>query len=196
MSGIQSISPSLLKSYINYQSKKELTPKNMFQMLSLELGGDGETITKKQLNTYIESAKSGKIKISKAELSALAMLQEKWDTISGGKDSITFGDMASYTTLLATIITSGISPSADIESSETSMSPAEEIDAYLMNSALKSSTGDNTTADSTTADATSLLKTLLSGTSGAKDDANSELIAALVNFIADSKSAPTVSAQV
>ena len=190
MSGIQSISPSLLKSYINYQSKKELTTQNMFQMLSIELGGDGETITKKQLDNYIKSAKDGQIKISKAELSALTTFQEKWDTISGGKDSIKFGDMGNYTTLLVTIVTNGISSAADSGSSEASMSTTEEIYAYLMDSALKSSAGDNTTAG-----ATSLLQTLLSGTTNTKDDANSELIATLVNFIADSKSSSTVSAQ-
>ena len=42
----------------------------MFQMLSIELGGDGETITKKQLDNYIKSAQDGKIKISNRDYAA------------------------------------------------------------------------------------------------------------------------------
>lgn len=195
MSSINSISSNLLQSYINYQSKKELTPQNMFQMLSIQLGGDGETITKKQLDSYIESANNGKIKISDAELNALTLLQDKWDTISGGKDSIKFGDMASYTTLLATIITSGIATSEDAASSDSSMSTTEEIYAYLIDSAFKAATNDNSDDNSST-DAASLLQTLLEGTTDIKDDSNSELIATLINFIADLKSASTVNTQV
>lgn len=188
MSSINSISSSLIQSYVNYQAKKELTPQNMFQMLSIELGGDGETITKTQLDTYIKSAKDGTIKVSNAELGALKTLQDKWDTISGGKDSITFGDMANYTTLLVSIVTSGIVGADDSDSATSSMSSTDKIKAYLIDSALKGSAGDNSVSG-----ATSLLQTLLKGTTDTKDDSNSEIIAALVNFIADSKSSSTVS---
>ena len=88
MSGINNIGSNLLQSYVNYQSKSEFSPKEMFQILSIDMGGDSETITKDQLDTYIKSAKDGSIDLNDKELGALTTMQDNWNTISNGKDSI------------------------------------------------------------------------------------------------------------
>lgn len=188
MSGINNIGSNLLQSYVNYQSKSEFSPKEMFQILSLDMGGDSETITKDQLDTYIESAEDGSIDLSDKELGALTTLQDNWNTISNGKDSITPGDMLEYTGLLATAVTGGISVSESfVAATETSSSTIDDIDSYLIESALSSSNGGSYKSN-----LTSLLNTLLTGTTDEEDDTNANLIGTLTNLIAENEKSSTV----
>lgn len=185
MSSINNISSDLLQSYVSYQAKSELKPREMFQMLSLELGGDSETITKSQLDEYISSAKDGSISISNKEYAALTTLQDNWDTISNGGDSITYSDMKNYSNILVSAVTGGISLS-DNPGSLSNSSEIKDVNAYLIEHALK---GIDKTDSS---GATSLLQTLLTGTTDKNDDANANLIGSLINFIANFESASTI----
>lgn len=189
MTSISGLSSGLIQSYEKFQSyKSELTTENMFQMMSVELGGDGETITKDQLDTYIESAQDGDIEISDKEIVALTTLQEDWNAIAGkGSDTITFKDMENNTNLLLSAVAGGISTAGLFDSSSASTSSSiDDIDTYLIEAALGMS------SDNTSSGATSLLQTLLSGNTDEKDDTNANLIGKLVNIIADYQSASAV----
>lgn len=181
MTGISSISSSLLQSYTNYQSKSELSTKEMFQMLSLEMGGDSETITKDQLDAYISDAQDGTTDVSDTELSALETLQKNWDNISGGKNSITYSDMGEYTTLLlATVSTPTLSDSSSFAS------PTDEVYGYLMDSLGLSSSNDITESD-----LSSYLTELLSANSS-DNGSTSDLVDTLTNLLATYSSNSTI----
>lgn len=184
MSSVSNISANLIQSYINYNSKSELSTKEMFQMLSLELGGDSETITKDQLDTYMEDANDGLVDVSNSELKALTELQDNWDNISGGKDSITYDNMANYSDILVGTVTNDTSSSDNLNLSH---SPMDEVYAYLTESAGLS---DNSAISSS--DLSACLESLLTGTTDKNDDANSNLIATLTNLIAAYSSTSTV----
>ncbi len=54
MSTINGISKdNLLGNYLNSTSNKKLNAKEIFKELSLDVGGDGKTIAKKDLDSYI-----------------------------------------------------------------------------------------------------------------------------------------------
>lgn len=185
MTSISGLSSSLLNSYEKFQSyKNELTTENMFQMLSVEVGGDGETITKDQLDSYIESAKNGDIKISNQEIKALTTIQDNWNTIAGSKDaeSISFTNMKDQSQLLLSAVTGGSSLSSSSDSGSSSAS--DSVDDYIVSQTLGTSNDKS--------NATSLLKTLLTGNTDEADDANAGLIATLTNIIADYESASSV----
>ena len=196
MSSVSGLSTSLINAYNVFQSTKTLSTADMFKSLSLELGGDGTKITKDQLNTYIKNAESGSTKVSDDTLSALKNLQTNWDTISGGEDSITADDMKNYSSLLVKTVLNGFTSSTDTDStsstsdstsSATSSSTITDINAYLIESALSTSTSDTSTSS-----LTSCLKTLLTGTSDENDDSNANLIATLTNLIANRTSTSTI----
>ena len=181
MTSINGLGSNLLDAYEKFQSyKSELTTENMFQMLSVEIGGDGETITKDQLNAYIEDAEDGTVEINESEFEALKLMQDNWDTIAGeGAESITYEEMEDYTGILLTAVTGGISaPSSN--SGDSNYSYVEDIDAYLLESL-----GDSYNYDSASG-LSSLLQTLLTGTTDEEDDINADLIATITNMIVES----------
>lgn len=196
MTSISGLSSSLINSYQKFEPyKNELTTENMFQMLSLEVGGDGETIKKDQLNSYIEDAEDGTADISKSELKALKTIQEDWDKIAGkNADSINYKNMEDSTDLLLSAVTGGISVSSDdseTTSSNSATSSTEDVYNYIKQETLKTSYNISSGKNSSN-DAQSLLETLLTGNTDEEDDNNADLIATLVNFIADSQSASTI----
>lgn len=97
---INSISAGLIKNYLAFQSKTQLTSEEMFKRLSVEMGGDGTSITKDQLNNYIEKAESGSFAVGKDKLNALKSIKNNWDQIAGKKDAIKAEDLADYSVLL------------------------------------------------------------------------------------------------
>lgn len=188
MTSISGLGSSLIDAYEKFKPyKSELTTENMFQMLSVEIGGDGETIDKAQLDSYIEEAEDGTIEVSKSELEALNMISDNWDTIAGkGAESITYDKMDDYTGILLTAVTGGVSVSSNTTSnSDSSDSAIDDIDAYLIESTLGLSKDDATGLNS-------LLTTLLSGNTDEKDDENANLISTLVNLISNYESNSTV----
>lgn len=174
MSSISNINPGFLQSYINFHSKTKLTIEEMFKYLSIEMGGDGKSITKSQLDSYIEEAKSHSMKISKQKLSALKQIQKNWDTISKGEDSISAGDMEGYEAILAAAMADGFE---SIEISDEPNSFVSEIYKYLLENL-----GISDLKDASDSDLNSYLQTLLSEDSD--DDAIGDAIDSLINLMA------------
>lgn len=187
MSTIYNISPGFLQIYETYQGKAKLDPEEIFKRLSFEMGGDGKTITKKQLDSYIDKAKSGKISVDKNKLNALKQIQKNWDTIAGDKDSITYSDMGPYKALLLATVT-GTFTETEI-GDNTNPSIQDAIMDYLTDSL-----GLSDKKDITKFDLTSYLNELIQNSSD--EDNNSELIDNLTNIIATYSDPSTVEAEV
>ena len=178
---IHNISAGFIETYINFLGKEKLTTGEMFKRLSLEMGGDGKTITKKQLDEYIAKAESGDIKVGKKKLSALKQIQKNWDTISGGKDNITAGDMKDYSALLMATMTDAFSTTETDDS--TQQNPYE---------VLLKSLGITDINDAKNSELKSYLNTLLSDES---DDATiTDTIDSIMNLMATRETNSTISA--
>lgn len=179
-----------VKRYINSTSSDDLSAKTIFKELSIDMGGDGSSITEDQLNSYISSAESGKISIGDNELNALKSIQSNWSTLSLGSDSISYSNMnGSKDTLLS--IAGDSTQSTTTSSVNLTESSTDKVYSYLIESALGTST--SSTSSSSDSSVKSLLNTLLSGTTDENDDANSELISQLTNLL--SKSTYTIELQ-
>lgn len=171
--------------YIN--SAENPDAKTMFEKLSLDLGGDGKSITKGQLDSYISSAKSGKIEVPKEQLDAMKELQSNWEDISTGGDSITYYDVSAAghkDTILSML------PETQDKPDYQKIADDATAKAYsqIVNAALNGLNNDK--PDSSPLN--SLLNSLLSGTTDKNDDANAELIAQLTNILAENNATSTV----
>lgn len=75
-------------------SKAQSSDDDLFKKLSEDVGGDGKTITKKQLEDYIAKVESDTTGTEdKGKLGFLKQLDKNWDKISNGSDSITSADL-------------------------------------------------------------------------------------------------------
>lgn len=175
-----------LGSYLESTPKSELDTKEMFKKLSIDVGGDGKTITKDQLDNYITKAEKGKVNISDEELNSLQDLQDNWDNIAQGGDSITYANMSQNKDILTSMAPEETTTTTDWKTLATD-STAQAYE-YIVQSALGTSTGSTPSASSYS----SLLNTLLTGTTDKNDDANAELISKLTNLIAQSKNKSTI----
>lgn len=191
MTTINGISKNnLLGNYLNSTSNKNLNAKEIFKELSLDVGGDGKTITKKQLDSYIEkvteakASKTDTTTVSDEELNGLKTLQKNWDKIAAGGDEIGFSNVsaAGFKSALAEM------DSADkkVDMSQFKVTTKQDIDDYLMNSALSFSVKDSESG------AKSMLKRLLTGTTDENDDFNANAIAKLTNMIESYKTKSTI----
>lgn len=200
MSTINGISQtSRLADYLDSTSNSNLDSKEIFKKLSIDVGGDGKTITEDQLNNYIKKTEDAKAAysaqktdedtsgISDTELEGLKTLQKNWDKISNGGDKITYANISAsgYKDTLTGMDEADTS-SVDVESLQEDYNQSlQDINDYLMSSALKTST-------SSSSGAKSLLNTLLTGTTDENDDSNADMIAKLVNLLEDFKSTSTI----
>lgn len=182
MSGICNITPGFLLSYVNVFSKADIKPEDIFKQLSLEMGGDGKTITKDQLDNYINKAESGDISITKQKLHALKQIQKNWNTISNGEDSIDYGDMDKYKTLLFATLGGGFEVSED---PNTKDNPSDIYDLLMKN------LGISTLDDATHTQLNDYLQTLLSKDSN--DDEIGDAIDSLINLMANKTNDSSVS---
>lgn len=187
-------SSSLLATYLDSTSTKNLDTKTIFNKLSIDVGSDGKKITKDQLDAYVAKVKAAKSTkedtsgVSDNELKALTKLQEKWNTIALGGDKITYANMTNNKDILTSMDTADKTKTIDV--SAQAAASKKNINNYLIASALGTST--NGTSNATPSGAQSLLQTLLTGTTSTNDDSNADLIGALTNFIANSKANSTV----
>lgn len=183
MTTIYNVSAGFLTTYATYHGKAKLDAEEIFKRLSLEMGGDGSSITKDQLNDYIDKAESGTLDVGKSKLNALKKIQENWDQISNGDDSITFEDMKKYNSLLmATVI--GDFSKTEINDSKSSAKDA--IYDYLTDYLDLSNKNDIKESD-----LTDYLNELMTN-STPEDDSNSDLIGTLTNMIATFSTNTTV----
>jgi len=79
-------------SQIQQTNRKPPSAEDMFQRLTNDIGGDGKTISKEDLDSYISELESG-TDGDKGKLGFLKQLSSKFDQISGGKDNITVDDL-------------------------------------------------------------------------------------------------------
>jgi hypothetical protein len=79
-------------SQIQQMNRKPPSAEDMFQRLTNDIGGDGKTISKEALDSYISDLESG-TDGNKGKLGFLKQLSSKFDQISGGKDNITVDDL-------------------------------------------------------------------------------------------------------
>lgn len=183
---------NLLGNYLNSTSNKNLNAKEIFKELSIDVGGDGKNITKKQLDSYIEKVSQAKASktdtttVSDEELNGLKTLQKNWDKIADG------GDKISYANVSASGFKSTLSAmdSADktVDLSKFKTTTKQDVDNYLMESALSFSTSSS----SSKSNLQSTLHTLLTGTSDENDDNNANSIAKIINQLADLKKTSTI----
>ncbi len=184
MTIIYGISSNFLQAYVNLQSKEKLTPEEMFRRLSLEMGGDGEKITKDQLDKYIKKIEAGKVKASKEKIYALTYMQKNWDEISGGKDAITLADMEKYSTILALAMTS------TFETEEIEIKDEDKKTPYEM---LLENMEISDFAEATAVELNKYLKTLIAADSD--DDTIADAIDAIINIIAEKENPSIISEQ-
>ena len=179
-----------LKRYLDSTSADKVDEKKIFEKLSIDMGGDGNSITKDHLDSYVKSIKDGTTNVSKEESDALKELQKNWSDIvdDENSDSITFYDVnASGNT---DILTSMVSEAKDDGSADLRKDAADAtIKAYstVVNAALNFSADGNKGSS-----AKSLLQTLLTGTTDENDDANADMIDKLTNIIAELQKTSTV----
>lgn len=191
MTNINSVgSSSLTASYLDSTQNAKVDPKKVFQELSIDMGGDGKAITKKQLDSYVAKAKVAKAGkedtsgISDNELKGLETMQKNWDKISRGSSSITYSNMSSAANKSILTSMDTADKTTTVDKSAEAKDFTKTINDYLITSALNT----NTNAGSSN-NAQSMLKTLLTGTTDENDDANANMIAKLTNIIAESKKA-------
>lgn len=196
MTSIYNISPGFLITYSTYQGKDKLNMEDVFKQLSFEMGGDGSSITKDQLNNYISKADSGDIQVDHSKLSALKIIQKNWDTISKGDNSISYDDMKDYSSLLAATL-NGDFTKTEIDDSKSSMKDA--IFDYLVDDLGLSSKDEVKKSD-----LSNYLNKIIANTSNINstetnsvdsNEADNELIGALTNLIATFSTNSTVEAQ-
>ena len=171
------IGSGLITSFINIQSNPKMTPEEMFKRLSIQMGGDGESITKDQLNKYIKKGESNPANHHKVKMAALKDLQQNWDTISHKKDSITFGDISEYEALLALASADDFESSTESEISTPPQKNKGNLHTYIEEAAAANGKGVSKN------DLNERLKALLSDDLSEVD--NTEEIATITNLIAD-----------
>jgi len=147
--------------YLNSVSSDKADAKTIFSDLSLDMGGDGKTITKDQLDSYITKAQNGDISIPDEELSALTTLQKNWDTISAGGDSISYANVsaAGYKDTLLSMVPDKSSNTIDMSSDYN------DSLAKVENTLISADLGTSTDSSSSTDSYSSMLKTLLTAMS-------------------------------
>lgn len=130
MTEIYNISAGFLVTFMEVKDQKNFSMGNVFKRLSIEMGGDGNSITKNQLDNYIKKAEDGEINVDKNKLNALIKIQNNWDNISNGKDSITYSDMKKCMILLAATMNGGFTKT---EIYDENSSTKNQIKDYIKN---------------------------------------------------------------
>lgn len=185
---IYNVSAGFLQICENFSGSKKLSSEEIFKRLSLEMGGDGNSITKDQIDNYIDKADSGRIKVDRAKLQALKKIQENWDSISNGDDEITYDEISNQVGFLLATVTSDVIQV--IPNSSEKDSKVDAIYDYLIDYLGLSSKNDVKESD-----LTSYLNDIIAGVSN-EDDSDSELIGTLINLIDSSASKSTVEVRV
>ena len=101
---INGISSGQMLKLQNFSSGRKLTTEKMFGMISIQLGGDGKTITRNQLQQYIQKADNGLINYASKQLKAFKLLDDNWKDLFGDSDSITARDFNKAGGIFAQII--------------------------------------------------------------------------------------------
>ena len=101
---INGISSGQMLKLQNFSSGRKLTTEKMFGMISIQLGGNGKTITRNQLQQYIQKADNGLINCASKQLKAFKLLDDNWKDLFEDSDSITARDFNKAAGIFAQII--------------------------------------------------------------------------------------------
>ena len=101
---INGISSGQMLKLQNFSGGRKLTTEKMFGMISIQLGGDGKTITRNQLQQYIQKADNGLINCASKQLKAFKLLDDNWKDLFEDSDSITARDFNKAAGIFAQII--------------------------------------------------------------------------------------------
>lgn len=172
---IYGVSAGFIQICENFLDDKNADPEKIFKQLSLEMGGDGKSITKDQIDSYIDKADSGIVNVDKSKLQSLKKIQQNFDSISKGDYSITYADMKDFAGLLLATVTSDVIEI--VEKPEEEISQVDAIYDYLTDYLGLSSKDEVQESD-----LTSYLNDIIAGTSN-EDDSDSELVGTLINLI-------------
>ncbi len=184
------VSAEMILAFKKFSGKKKATLKDMFKSLSFEMGGDGNSITKEQLSSYVRNAQNGTIKLNPARLKALKKILDNWDKISKDGKSITYADLQSMPMLLFNAAVGDLTDSKKDKKEDEDESEKFDIEKYLKDAL-------NITEDEeiTKTDIEAHLKTLLANTSADTPPETTNLIDSMVNILASFDNAPTVTAE-
>ena len=101
---INGISSGQMLKLQNFSGGRKLTTEKMFGMISIQLGGNGKTITRNQLQQYIQKADNGLINCASKQLKTFKLLDDNWKDLFGDSDSITARDFNKAAGIFAQII--------------------------------------------------------------------------------------------
>lgn len=182
-------SNTALKRYFDSTSEENLDSKKIFDKLSIDVGGDTGSITKKELDSYIGKAEDGSVKLSDNELSGLKTLSNNWSAISDGAQSINYYSVSAsgYKDTLFSMAPDSTDSVATSSTSDLKKLTADAT-ANAYSKIVVSALGGSTSSSSSTSTFASMLSSLLKGTTDENDDGNAEAIAALTNLMAGSNS--------
>jgi len=97
---ISTITSGMMLNMYKYGSPtKQIDQKQVFASVSVMVGGDGRSISKSQLKSFIDKASNGSVKVSDTQLGALKSMYSSWDDLFGKyTEAITVDDFnkASY----------------------------------------------------------------------------------------------------
>ncbi len=176
-------SASLLSGYLDSTSNADLNAKTIFKKLSIDMGSDGKTITKGQLDSYLNDIEKGKTVVTDEVKEGLLSISENWDLISKGRDSISYANVSGFSDVLKSMDEAD-KKSSTIDIRELNDSIQKQVKNYIVDSAFKfNAYGKNETVSGLS----SMLNTLLTGMTDERDDENADLIDTLVNLIEKQK---------
>ena len=178
---------TMVGKYLSSVTPETADAKKIFEKLSIDVGSDGKSIKKEQLDSFIKDAKSGAVEVSDKELSALNDLQKNWTKIADGADNITYAGVR--TAGFRDTLTS-MAPDKATETDYAQQFADDTADAY--SKVVVAALGGTTDEKDKTSSLSKLLNTLLKGTTDENDDTNANLIGTLTNLIATSKVNSTV----
>ncbi len=101
---INGVSSGQILKLQNFGGTRKLTTDKIFGMISIQLGGDGRSISRENLKQYIQKADDGLINCSEKQLKAFKLLDENWKDLFGDTDSITARDFNKASGIFAQII--------------------------------------------------------------------------------------------
>lgn len=91
---ISTITSGMMLNMYRYGSPtKQVDQRQVFASVSIMVGGDGTSISKSQLKSFIDKASVGAVKVSNTQLRALKSMYSSWDDLFGkDTDSISVDD--------------------------------------------------------------------------------------------------------
>ena len=129
---INGVSSGQILKLQNFGGTRKLTTDKIFGMISIQLGGDGRSISRENLKQYIQKADDGLINCSEKQLKAFKLLDENWKDLFGDTDSITARDFNKASGIFAQIILAKEDKS-DLEKLQDEIQKQVEIINNLIN---------------------------------------------------------------